>query len=86
MRRFWGLAVVIAAVAGASMLTAQTYRPFETGRLKGPRSGPHNQLLVLGSTHLSGMPPAFRPEQLGPVLDKLAAWHLSRRCQALSAI
>jgi hypothetical protein len=42
--------------------------------MKGPHSGPHNQLLVLGSTHLSGMPAAFRPEQLAPVLDKLAGW------------
>ncbi len=66
--------VTIAAVSGVSVAVAQTYRPFDTSRLKGPRSGPQNQLLVLGSTHLSGMPATFRPEQLGPVLDKLAAW------------
>ncbi|MEG3175389.1 DUF5694 domain-containing protein [Sphingomonas sp. RB3P16] len=65
---------MIAAVAGASTATAQAYRPFDTGRLKGPHSGPQNQLLVLGSMHLSGMPAAFRPEQLDPVLDKLTAW------------
>jgi hypothetical protein len=75
MSLFWRLAATTAAVAGASMGAAQSYRPFDTGRLKGPRSGLHNQLLVLGSTHLSGMPATFRPEQLAPVLDKLASWH-----------
>ena len=74
MRRLWRLAAAIAAVAGASMAMAQAYHPFDTSRLKGPHSGPHNQLLVLGSPHLSGMPAAFRPEQLAPVLDKLAGW------------
>jgi hypothetical protein len=62
------------AVSGVSIAAAQTYHPFDTSRLKGPRSGPQNQLLVLGSTHLSNMPATFRPEQLDPVLDKLATW------------
>jgi hypothetical protein len=73
--RLLKLGTIIAAVAGASMGTAQAYHPFDTSQLKGPHSGPHNQLVVLGSPHLSGMPAAFRPEQLEPVLDKLAAWH-----------
>ena len=67
-------ATAIAVTAGASMATAQAYRPFDTSLLKGPRSGPYNQLLVLGGPHLSGMPAAFRPEQLGPILEKLAGW------------
>ena len=74
MRRLSKFLATIASVAGVSVAAAQTYRPFDTSRLKGPRSGPQNQLLVLGSTHLSGMPATFRPEQLDPVLDKLAAW------------
>lgn len=74
MTRLWRLAVTIAAVAGASLATAQSYRPLDTSRLKGPHSGPRNQLLVLGGPHLSGMPAAFRPGQLDPVLDKLADW------------
>jgi hypothetical protein len=57
------------------MAMAQAYHPFDTSLLKGPHTGPHNQLLVLGSPHLSGMPAAFRPEHLAPVLDKLAGWH-----------
>ena len=66
---------MIAAVACASVAAAQTYHPFDTGHFKGPHSGPHNQLLVIGSPHLSGMPAQFEPEQLRPVLDRLAAWH-----------
>lgn len=75
MKRLWTLAAAIAAVAGASVAMAQGYRPFDASRLKGPHTGPRNELLVLGSPHLSGMPAAFQPEQLQPVLDKLAAWH-----------
>ncbi len=74
MAQLWKLAAMIAAVAGASIATAQDYRPFDTSRLKGPHSGTRNQLLVLGSTHLSGMPAAFQPEQLDPLLDKLEVW------------
>lgn len=74
MRRLSRLLATIVAVSGVSIAAAQTYRPFDTSRLKGPRSGPQNQLLVLGSTHLSNMPATFRPEQLEPVLDKLARW------------
>lgn len=69
------LAITITAVAGASTATAQAYHPFDTSRLKGPKSGTHNQVLVLGGPHLSGMPPTFQPEQLGPVLERLVRWH-----------
>ena len=76
VKGMWRTAVAaIAAIAGTTVATAQTYHPFDTSRLKGPHVGPHNELLVLGSPHLSGMPAAFQPEQLQPVLDKLAAWH-----------
>lgn len=75
MKRFRKLTLAIVAAASASLATAQAYHPFDSSRLKGPRTGPPNLLLVLGSPHLSGMPPAFRAEQLQPVLDKLAAWH-----------
>ena len=67
-------AAAIAAITGTTVAAAQAYHPFDTSRLKGPHAGPHNELLVLGTPHLSGMPAAFQPEQLQPVLDKLAAW------------
>lgn len=72
--RLCRLMAAIAAFAGTSVAMAQTYNPFDTSRLKGPHSGPLNELLVLGSPHLSGMPATFEPAQLQPVLDKLAAW------------
>jgi len=37
-------------------------------------AGPHAQVLVLGSVHLSNAPKEFRPESLQPVLDRLAAF------------
>ena len=72
--RLCRLMMLVAAFAGASVAMAQAYTPFDTSRLKGPHSGSHNQLLVLGSPHLSGMPTTFEPTQLQPVLDDLAAW------------
>lgn len=54
---------------------AQDYRPdFDPSRFKGPASGPVNEVLVLGSAHLSQLPKGFKPENLQPVLERLAAW------------
>lgn len=75
MKRSWKLTAAIVAAASASMAMAQAYHPFDSSRLKGPRTGPPNLLLVLGSPHLSAMSSTFQAEQLRPVLDKLAAWH-----------
>jgi hypothetical protein len=70
MRRILLTLLLLAAPAAA-----QTYRPpFDPSAHKGPRSGPANEVAVLGSTHLSQLPKSFRPEVLGPLLDKLAAW------------
>ncbi|KQM87589.1 hypothetical protein ASE67_07830 [Sphingomonas sp. Leaf23] len=70
MRRILLTLLLLAAPAAA-----QTYRPpFDPSAHKGPRSGPANEVAVLGSTHLSQLPKSFRPEALGPLLDKLAAW------------
>ncbi|MHB8283642.1 MAG: DUF5694 domain-containing protein [Caulobacteraceae bacterium] len=54
---------------------AQTYRSdFDPSRLKGPHAGPPNEVMVLGTPHLSELPPAFKPDQTQPLLDRLAAW------------
>ena len=47
---------------------------FEPGKLKGPKHGPQNEVLVLGTPHLSQLPPTFQPAGLAPVNDRLAAW------------
>ena len=57
----------------ATSAAAQSYRPdFQPSRLKGPAIGAPNQVLVLGTPHLRGLPPAFRPDALGPLIDRLA--------------
>lgn len=51
------------------------YKPtFHPESLKGPPAGRANEVLVLGSRHLSGMPSVFTPAMLTPLLDRLAAW------------
>lgn len=53
----------------------QSYQPtFRPETLKGPPPGSPNEVLVLGSTHLSGAPADFTPSLLAPLLDRLAAW------------
>ncbi|MDJ0278751.1 DUF5694 domain-containing protein [Sphingomonas sp. 2R-10] len=67
--------ILFALLTLATPATAQTYRPdFDPSAHKGPRSGPANEVAVLGSTHLSQLPERFRPEALRPLLDRLAAW------------
>lgn len=57
---------------------AQEYKPaFRSSALKGPPAGRANEVLVLGSTHLSGAPAIFTPSMLTPLLDRLAAWRPS---------
>ncbi len=67
--------ILLALLLLTAPATAQTYRPpFDPSTHKGPRSGTANEIAVLGSAHLSQLPERFRPEALGPLLDKLAAW------------
>ncbi|SEN07799.1 hypothetical protein SAMN05192583_1964 [Sphingomonas gellani] len=69
-----GIGLAVAALAGAAA-TAADYRPsFHPDRLKGPRAGPPNEVLVLGTTHLSGLPKGFRSELLTPLIERLAGW------------
>ncbi|MEH3102521.1 MAG: DUF5694 domain-containing protein [Sphingomonas phyllosphaerae] len=67
----------MAALAVGSLpftAVAQEYGPsFRPDRLKGPPPGPLNQVLVLGSAHLSSFK-TLRREALTPLLDRLATW------------
>ncbi len=38
-------------------------------------AGPPTQVMVLGTSHLSGFPKEFKAEQLAPLLDRLAVFH-----------
>ncbi|TWB42801.1 DUF5694 domain-containing protein [Nitrospirillum viridazoti] len=77
-----GLALFLSALtyAGAVPANAGTaatdYHPsFKPDRLKGPPPGKANEVLVLGSPHLSGFKADPRPDMLEPLLTRLAAWH-----------
>lgn len=59
----------------ANAAQAQDYRPgFHPDALKGPPPGKANEVLVLGTTHLSGLPKTFDVTLLAPLVDRLAAW------------
>ncbi|MDP1737663.1 MAG: DUF5694 domain-containing protein [Caulobacter sp.] len=74
MRVTIGLAAAALMVISSAAM-AQDYQPvFHPDQLKGPPTGALNEVLVLGSPHLSGLPDTFRPELLEPLLDRLAAW------------
>nr|WP_216666854.1 DUF5694 domain-containing protein [Stenotrophomonas bentonitica] len=58
-----------------ALAATPAYTPsFHPDQLKGPPVGPPNQVLVLGSPHLSVLPKTFAPDQLEPVLSRLEAW------------
>jgi len=66
---------LVAGLAFAGLAAAQDYRPsFHPDQLKGPPAGEPNTVLVLGTTHLSGLPDTFHPALLTPLMDRLAAW------------
>ncbi|EED39316.1 conserved hypothetical protein [Stenotrophomonas sp. SKA14] len=67
---------LILGLCSAGALAADaTYRPaFHPDQLKGPPAGRPNEVLVLGSTHLSGLPKTFQPALLEPLLQRLVAW------------
>jgi len=54
---------------------AQVYQPdFNASAFKGPASGPANEVLVLGSPHLSQLPKTFQAASLTLLNERLAAW------------
>ena len=74
-RSLLSLAVFGGFLLAASAAHAQHYRPtFHPDELKGPPVGAPNEVLVLGSPHLSQLPKTFAPEMLLPLLDRLASW------------
>lgn len=69
---------LVLALSGALTLAgaaAAAYQPdFVPGRYKGPQTGAPNEILVLGTPHLGGLPKEFDPATLAPLIDRLAAW------------
>lgn len=73
---FTNFAISVGIVLSASSVSsAQDYRPsFEPSQLKGPPAGHPNEVLVLGSPHLSDVGATFEASMLSPLLDRLAYW------------
>ena len=75
MFRIVRVLAVSVAVLAATTAQAQDYKPtFRPDTLKGPPAGKINEVLVLGTTHLSGLPKTFDMALLNPLIDRLAAW------------
>ena len=69
------LYVFLAAAVLSGAAAAQAYQPdFEPSKLKGPAKGPANEVMVLGSPHLSYFPKTFDPATLRGLEDRLASW------------
>lgn len=70
------LAVSLGALAAATgAAQAQDYKPtFHPDMLKGPPAGKVNEVLVLGTTHLSGLPKTVDMALFNPLIDRLVAW------------
>ena len=67
---------VLLTLAGAYPTVAQDYVPvFDPGRLDDGSAGPANEVVVLGTPHLSQMPEGFRIEMVEPLVDHLAEWN-----------
>lgn len=70
-----GLFVTMIALLLATGAPAQDYHPtFHSAELKGPPAGARNEVMVLGTPHLSGLGATFEPGMLSPLLDRLATW------------
>ncbi|GAA4762947.1 DUF5694 domain-containing protein [Stakelama sediminis] len=65
--------LALAMVLGVAAAPTQPVQ-FDPGHLKGPQHGMPNQLLVLGTTHLSQMPKPVPAAALVPLMAHLKAW------------
>ncbi|WP_136162464.1 DUF5694 domain-containing protein [Sphingomonas flavalba] len=73
--RLYSIGVLLAALAASSIAFGQAYKPdFDPGSLKGPRGGAPNQVLVLGTPHLSGLSEPFKADALSSLIGRLARW------------
>lgn len=73
----FGIALASITAGFAGHAYAQSYRPtFRPDTLKDRPTGRPNEVLVVGSPHLSTFPASsFKPEMVEPVLERLVKWH-----------
>lgn len=73
----FGKTLVAASLLAATLCAAHAEdgaAAFDPATLKGPAHGTPNDVMVLGTAHLSQLPKAFDPAALGGLLDRLAGW------------
>ena len=64
-----------ALLLALTLTTGVAAKPaFDPRAMRNAIAGPPSEVLVLGSPHLSQLPPGFRPDMLTPLLDRLAAY------------
>lgn len=64
-----------ALIALSTPAISQAFEPaFDPSKLKLDAKAQANEVLVLGSPHLSGWPEGLKADALSPLLDRLAAW------------
>jgi hypothetical protein len=66
------LAAAMLCAAGAS--AQESAHVFDPSKLKGPAKGRQNDVLVLGTAHLSQLPATFQPASLRILNERLLAW------------
>lgn len=70
------MGMAMAAAGVAKLVQGQGYQPaFRPDLLTDRPAGPANEVLVLGTPHLSQLPATFRPAMVEPLIDRLARWH-----------
>lgn len=70
MRFRFAIPALFVLLAWSGIACAQV----DLARLRHGMAGPHAEVLVLGTAHLSNAPKGFRPESLQPLLARLAAF------------
>jgi hypothetical protein len=71
LQRVTGLLAATALLCAAS---AHAQDIFDPSKLKGPAKGTPNEVLVLGTAHLSGLKAPFQPASLRLLHEKLMTW------------
>ena len=69
------LTAILAVAISSAAIGANDYKPtFDPSRLKGPEVGVRNEVMVLGTPHLSGLPKNFSSKSLDLLMERLASW------------
>lgn len=73
LQKFSGL-LMATMLCAASASAQQSAKPFDPGLLKGPAKAPANEVMVLGTAHLSQLPASFNPAAIAVLNKRLIAW------------